>query len=268
MDPEAASHIVDVDLVSGTFANLDANSILVQQDPARDHHLKVGDRAAVVLPTTGKTSLTVAGIYRDSTYVGNYVVGMQLFEREFVTSNLDMLAFARRAPGVDAAAASAAVKRTAERFPQVKVEDRASFKASQESEFTSLLIAVNGLLGLALFIALLGIANTLALSVLERTREIGLLRAVGMIRRQTRAMILDESAMVALFGAALGIVVGLFFGAAVTTAMPDSAAHGVAVPITAIATIVVTAAFCGIGAGFVPARRAARLDVLTAISTQ
>ncbi len=150
----------------------------------------------------------------------------------------------------------------------VKLDDRASFKASQQEQFDAMLAAVNGLLGLALFIALLGIGNTLALSVLERTREIGLLRAVGMVRGQTRLMVLDESAMVAVFGAALGVVVGLFFGAAVTMALPASVAQSVAIPYTTIAVIVLIAAVCGLVAGLIPARRASRLDVLAAVAAQ
>jgi putative ABC transport system permease protein len=127
---------------------------------------------------------------------------------------------------------------------------------------------VNGLLGLALFIALLGIANTLALSVLERTREIGLLRAVGMLRSQAREMVLAESAMVAVFGAALGVGVGAVFGIAAASAMPSSIIVATAIPWTTISVIVLAAAICGLVAGVLPARRAAKLDVLRAIETE
>jgi putative ABC transport system permease protein len=268
VDPAAANNVVDINLLSGSFDRLDSHSIFLHKDPARDRGIKVGDVVNVTMPNTGALRLRVAGIYGDSTYAGNYLVSLDLFKREYVTSDLDALVFARRASDVSPEAASRAVKAALASAPQVKLDDRASYEASQQAQFDSLLAAVNGLLGLALFIALLGIGNTLALSVLERTREIGLLRAVGMIRRQTRAMVLDESAMVAVFGAGLGVVVGLFFGAAVTTAMPDSVATSVAVPYATIAVIVVIAAICGLLAGFVPARRAARLDVLQAVAAQ
>jgi putative ABC transport system permease protein len=149
----------------------------------------------------------------------------------------------------------------------VKLEDRAGFKADQEAQFDSVLIAINGLLGLALVIALLGIANTLALSVMERTREIGLLRAVGMRRRQVRAMILAESAMVAIFGAVLGVVVGTAFGVVATWALPASVITTTAIPMSTLSVIIAVAMVCGIVAGLLPARRAARLDVLRAIGS-
>jgi putative ABC transport system permease protein len=150
----------------------------------------------------------------------------------------------------------------------VTLDDRAAFQERQEEQFNGLLVAVNGLLGLALFIALLGIANTLGLSVLERTREIGLLRAVGMLRRQARQMVLAESAMVAAFGAVLGVLVGGAFGTAAAAAMPESVVTTIDVPFGTIAVIILAAAVCGIAAGVVPARRAARLDVLRAIATE
>ena len=115
------------------------------------------------------------------------------------------------------AAGRAAIDAVLVDHPQVQLDDRAGYQADQEAQFDSVLIAVNGLLGLALLIALLGIANTLALSVLERTREIGLLRAVGMRRRQTRQMVLAESVMVAVFGAVMGVVLGIVFGVALAS---------------------------------------------------
>ena len=150
----------------------------------------------------------------------------------------------------------------------MKLEDRAEFRASQEAQLNGLLVAVNGLLALALFIALMGIANTLALSVLERTREIGLLRAVGMLRRQVRQMVLTEAVTVAIFGAFLGVVVGVLFGIATASALPASAVGTVAIPMATLVAIVVAAAVFGTLAGLLPARRAARLDVLRAIQSE
>jgi putative ABC transport system permease protein len=172
------------------------------------------------------------------------------------------------APGADAENARAAIETALTPFPHVTLADRAEFKATQEAQLNGLLIAVNGLLALALFIALMGIANTLALSVLERTREIGLLRAVGMLRRQVRQMVLTEAVTVALFGAALGVAVGMLFGAATASALPESAVRAVAVPGGTLVGIVVAAAVFGTLAGLLPARRAARLDILRAISSE
>lgn len=267
-DATTAGAVVDIDLLSGSLDDLDAQSIFVHEDPAGDLGLEVGDEVAVEFATGGPQHVRVAGIYADAAYAGNYLVDLELFSRYYPTNDLDLLAFAKLAPGVDPEAGRAAIDEVLAAHPQVKLDDRAAYQADQQAQFDSILIAVNGLLGLALLIALLGIANTLALSVLERTREIGLLRAVGMLRGQTRHMVLVESAMVAFFGAVLGVVVGIAFGVAVAMAMPESVITTIAIPVGTLAVIVVVAALCGVLAGILPARRAARLDVLQAVATE
>jgi putative ABC transport system permease protein len=263
-----AGSLVDIDVQAGRLEDLDDRSIFVHADPAGDLGLAVGDTVTAEFATGGPQELTVAGIHGDAAYVDNYLIDLELFDRSYPASDLDLLAFARLAEGVDPAAGRTAIEGVLAEHPQVQLDDRAGYQAEQEAQFDSVLIAVNGLLGLALLIALLGIANTLALSVLERTREIGLLRAVGMRRRQTRQMVLAESAMVAVFGAVLGVLLGLVFGVALATAMPPSVITTIAVPSATIAMIVAIAAVCGILAGLLPARRAARLDVLQAIASE
>ena len=228
----------------------------------------MGDTVEVQFASGGPQKLRVAGIYSDATWAGNYLIDMKTFEQYYPANQLDMFTFARVAPGVDITEARAAITAALATYPQVKLEDRAEFRASQEAQLNGLLVAVNGLLALALFIALMGIANTLALSVLERTREIGLLRAVGMLRRQVRQMVLTEAVTVAIFGAFLGVVVGLLFGIATASALPASAVGTVAIPIATLVAIVVAAAVFGTLAGLLPARRAARLDVLRAIHSE
>lgn len=266
VDGGAAGSVVDIDLKQGDLGALDAESIFIHEDPARDFGLSVGDEVTVELATGGPQTLRVAGVYGDASMAGNYLIDMDLFTRYYPTSTLDLLAFAKLAPDVDPDAARAAIDGVLAEHPQVKLDDRAGYQADQEAQFDSVLIAVNGLLGLALFIALLGIANTLALSVLERTREVGLLRAVGMTRRQTRQMVLVESSMVAIFGALLGVAVGVAFGVAITMAMPESVIDTTAIPVGTLVTVVIAAALCGVLAGLLPARRAARLDVLRAVA--
>ena len=152
-----------------------------------------------------------------------------------------------------------------EPFPGLDLKDRSEFEQSQRDQLNQILVSVNGLLALALFIALMGISNTLALSVIERTREIGLLRAVGMHRKQVKRMVRVESTIVALFGALLGVLVGLLLGLGVSLALPESVVTVIRVPWVTLGVIVVVAALAGVLAGILPARRAARLDVLTAI---
>jgi putative ABC transport system permease protein len=266
VDTTSLPSLMDIDVQDGSLDGLaSADGILVHQDAARDLGVHVGDRVDVEL-ATGPRQLVVAGTYADATYVGDYLMDLSLFARSYPRSDLDLLAFATVAPTSDAAAARTAVEGLLSRYPQVHVQDRAEFEAAGKAQFDSNLLAVDALLGLALFIALLGVANTLALSVLERTREIGLMRAVGMLRRQAREMVVIESAMVSVFGALLGIAVGLALGLAVTVALPSTVVSTTAVPVRTIAAVIGLAAGCGIAAGLVPARRAARLDVLRAMA--
>jgi putative ABC transport system permease protein len=125
---------------------------------------------------------------------------------------------------------------------------------------------VNVMVALAVIIALIGIANTLALSVFERTRELGLVRAVGMTRRQLRRMVRFEAALVATFGATLGVGLGMLFGSGVVAALPASFASSLSIPVVQIVVLMVVAATAGVVAAWLPARRAGRLDVLDAIA--
>jgi putative ABC transport system permease protein len=267
-DAAVTDQLVDIDVQTGSLADLDDDGIFLHEDPAEDLGVAVGDHVTVEMAVGGPRELTVAGTYADAAFAGNHLIDLELFTEGYPTSDLDFFAFARLAEGADPAEARAAIDEAMTAYPQVTLEDRSEWQASQEAQFESLLLAVNGLLGLALFIALLGIANTLALSVLERTREIGLLRAVGMLRRQVRGMVLAESAMVAIFGAVLGVAIGTAFGLAIAVAMPPSVVTVIAIPFATIAGIVVVAALCGLAAGLLPARRAARLDVLRAIASE
>jgi putative ABC transport system permease protein len=150
----------------------------------------------------------------------------------------------------------------------VTVENQAEFKETQSGFVDQMLGLVTALLALALIIALLGITNTLALSVFERTRELGLLRAVGMSRRQARSMIRWESVIIAVIGAVLGLVVGGFFGWALVTSLAGEGVTEFALPSGQLIAYVIAAGVAGIVAAIPPARRAARLNVLEAIATE
>ena len=261
--------IVDLDLAAGSYSDLGPESVLVHKDPARDLGLDVGDTVVVEFPDGQTESLEVAGIFDDGSLLGNWVIDQRLFEEHFPPSQqLDVFGGAKIAPGVDPEQAAAAVQAVAARYPEVKIEDRAQFKKSQEAQIDQALVTVNALLGLAIIIAVLGIANTMALSVFERTRELGLLRAVGMTSRQVRRMIRWEAAVVALFGAVLGTAIGVVFGFVAIAAMPESVISSVGVPIRSLVIFLVLAGLVGILAAAVPAWRAGRMNVLEAISTE
>ena len=148
------------------------------------------------------------------------------------------------------------------------VKDPEGYAAEQKQQVNQFLYLIYGLLGLSVIIAVLGVVNTLSLSVIERTREVGLLRAVGVTRRQLRTMIRLESVVVAVLGAVLGLVMGVAFGASVVAALKDDGLTDLAVPWPWLAGFLLLAVLAGVLAAVLPARRAARLDVLEAIGTE
>ncbi len=170
------------------------------------------------------------------------------------------------ADGAEQAAVDAAIAAVSSEFPAADVETTQEFRDRAAGTIDDILAMVNIMVALAVIIALIGIANTLALSVFERTRELGLVRAVGMTRRQLRRMVRFEAALVATFGAVLGVSIGLLFGWGVVQALPAGFASTLVVPVQSIVVLMIVAATAGVLAAVLPARRAARLDVLDAIS--
>ena len=220
----------------------------------------------VVFKDTGQRTLRLALIYSENRQAGNYLLGTEAYDANF-TNRLDSKILVKRAAGASPAAALAAVNQVARAYPGTKVLDRAQFKAEQTKPLDQLLTLVYALLGLAILIALLGIANTLALSIFERTRELGLLRAVGMTRSQLRSTIRWESVIIALQGTVLGLLIGLFFGWALVSAL-DEGIDVFRIPYASLAAVVVLGGVAGMAAAVPPSRRAAKLDVLRAVVTE
>jgi putative ABC transport system permease protein len=266
-DPATLTDVTTMDMFAGSVSDLGDGDLLVFEDAAEKNGWKVGDTVPVEFTRTGAQKLRVVGIYTDDRLLGNYVVSLPTFDRNF-TEQLDIVVLAKAAPGVTAAQAKQAATAVTKQFPNVKLEDQAQFRQSQADQINQLLGLITALLGLALFIAAVGIWNTLALSIYERTREIGLLRAVGMARRQVRTMIRWEAVIVAVFGALLGIAVGIFFGWAMVQALSDSGVNVLSIPVAQLAIYVVVAGLIGVIAAVVPAWQAGRLNVLKAIATE
>ena len=174
--------------------------------------------------------------------------------------------FANAAAGVELEEARTAVDAAAEEYPNVNVQNKDELISDAENQIDQLLVLFTGLLLLAVIIAVLGITNTLALSIIERTREIGLLRAVGMLRRSVRRMIRWEAVIIALFGAIMGIGLGLFLGWAVVRALAEEGLGSFAVPWGQLLFMVILAALAGVIAAIYPSWKAARMDVLEAIA--
>ena len=258
--------LLDVGVLSGDpVASAEPDQILIKDDVATDRDLEVGDRLEVEFAATGSQTMTVGAIYDNDFLVGNYILDLSGWDENFDFDE-DFVIAAQLAEGATIADAEEALAPVEEAFPQLEIETRKEFSDRQESQLDSLLVVINVFLGLAIVVALLGITNTFALSVLERTREIGLMRAVGMTRRQTRRMIRWEAAVVSLFGAALGIGVGIIFGWAAVAAIPESIIDGISIPVPTLVVYVIIATIAGLLAASFPARRAARLDILRAIA--
>jgi putative ABC transport system permease protein len=245
-------------------ARLGRNGAFVDDRYAKDHSLHVGSPIAL-RTQNGMRALRVIGIFdlpKGGSPFGVVTVSLATFDRSFATRVNDLTMVNVRGGSSDEA--SARLKQDLAAFPNVKVETQDEFKKSQLSGLTMMLNMLYLLLGLSVIVSLFGVINTLVLSVFERTRELGMLRAIGMTRRQVRRMIRHESIVTALIGAALGIGVGMFLAAVTTTALSK---YGVvfAVPYGSLAVFVAIAVLAGMLAAILPARRASRLNVLEAL---
>jgi putative ABC transport system permease protein len=198
---------------------------------------------------------------------GDYVLPLAAAEGNFPQA-LDTSVYVKLAPGVTTAAARPALNRVLAAYPNATLMDQAQYKAQQEQQVNQMLNLIYGLLALAVIIALIGIANTLVLSIYERTRELGLLRAVGTTRGQLRAMIRYEALVMSLFGALEGLVLGVLFGWAIVAAMHSQGVTNLVFPITQLLVVAVLAGLAGVVAAIAPSRRAARLNVLQAVTTE
>ena len=264
----AFGELVELDVLSGSVDSLDDGKIILHRDPARDYGVGVGDELTITWQNGTESTVEVGGVYADSTTAGNWLVGIDLLASVSTAEPVDFFILAKIADGVDIPVARAAVEAVAEDFPSAEVQDQAEFQQSQEEQIDQLLTIIYGLLAISIAIAVLGIANTMALSVFERTREFGLLRAVGMSKRTLKRSIRWEAIIVAVFGASLGITVGVPLGIAVASVLPDTIVSSVEIPFGTIVNILIAAIVVGIVAAVGPARRAAKLDVLESISAQ
>ncbi len=253
---------VNVQMTEGSSAGLAAGQLLIDTSTANSKHLKAGDVVPVKFAKTGATVMKIGGVYKTNQLIGSYLVGARFFLAHF--DNELPIAVLLKTDG--SAATEQRVQDALSGYPNIKIQSKAEFEKAQEQQVNQLLGLVYALLGLAVIIALIGIVNTLILSVFERTHEIGLLRAVGMKRRQIRAMIRSESVILAVFGAIIGIVVGTILGVALATSLRTQGITDTVVPVSNLIVFLVLAALLGLLAASWPARRAAKLDVLAAIA--
>jgi putative ABC transport system permease protein len=251
-------------MTAGTSAALGRGELLIDSTTATSKHLSVGDTVPVTFAQTGSSVLRIGGIYQANALIGSYLVSAGFFTSHFSSQPPAGLLLQTNGSGTVNDAVSSALAA----YPNVQVQTRAQFEKAQAASVNQLLGLVYALLALAVLIALIGIVNTLMLSVFERTREIGLLRAVGMKRRQVRTMIRSEAVILAIFGAIIGIIIGTGMGIALVSSLKHQGITDTVVPASSLVVFFVLAALLGLVAASWPARRAARLDVLTAIAAQ
>jgi putative ABC transport system permease protein len=269
VDPQVGK-VIRIDWIAGsdkTPAELGATGAFVDKKYAEKHDLSVGSPISLETPSGKTLDLTVKGIFdppKGGSPFGNVTVSTQAYDTSYPQPN-DIFAFVKMRDGVTDANTKALTAALGSKFPNTKVATQSQFKKNQEQGLNQLLNLLFVLLGLSVVISLFGIVNTLVLTVFERTRELGMMRAVGMTRRQVRRMIRYESIVTALIGATLGLALGFFLAALVTRALSS---QGVvfAVPWGQVVIFVIAAIVVGILAAIFPARRAARIDVLRAIS--
>lgn len=266
LDRAGFDQVLAQHVVSGSLFAWRAGTVLVDEKTAAERHLKVGSTVNPVLNGT-PTPLTVAALTSKDDALGGFITPIEGLRAPGLPVSDSMVSVTRE-PGADAAAVRAGLDRVVADMPMVNVTDQEQYADEQAKSVDQLLAIMYGLLALAIVIAVLGIVNTLGLSVVERTREIGLLRAIGLARPQLRRMVWLESIVIALLGSVLGIGMGLLFGVACQRALAAQGLERLAIPWPLVAVFVVVAIVVGILAAVWPAIRAARLDVLRAISTQ
>ena len=263
-NPKTADGLYDLEMVEGTQKGLTKNEILVEADKALDKNLSVGSRVQVTLVDGRSMQLTVAGTYTDA--YGNYAVSRELFEGSN-TPLFDSFVYIKTAEGVSDESARTAISAVSEDLGIGKLESRDEYIDTQAGQVDQFLALIYGLLFLSVIIAIVGIIITLLLSVFERRREIGLLRAVGMTRSQVRTMVRWESVITSLFGAVTGVVLGILTGIVIVVSLNDSGFSAFTLPIANTIVILVGAFVVGVIAAVFPAWRATRTEIISAIAS-
>ena len=266
-DPVQAVKLFDVGVTKGDVATMTVDGIAVSTTVAGDHHLHLGSVLTVTFPTTGAQRYRVEALYTARELAGDYVLTLPAAVANF-SNQLDLQVYVGLKPGANATAARSAITAVLKAYPSATLMDETQYKANINSQIDGALNLVYALLLFALIIALLGIANTLALSVHERIREIGLLRAVGMTRTQLRASMRFEAMTVSLLGALEGLIVGVVLGAGIVLAMRSHGVSQLSLPYVQLVILALVAGIAGRLAARRPAKRAAGLDVLDAINTE
>ena len=265
VDPDRIGSVLNLGVTAGSLGAVDSGSFAVSAAAAADQHWRVGSLVPVVYPDGTRARLRVAAVFDHPDVTGDYLFAAAGWAPH-AGQPLDAMVLIKLKPDAALGPARAAVTAATATAGQPRVQDRAQYQASAASYVTTVLGLVYVMLALAIVIALMGVANTLSLSIHERTRELGLLRALGQTRAQARGMIRWESVIIAVFGTLGGVILGTFLGWAVVRSSGGASLAVFAAPPLQLILFLVLGAVTGILAGIRPARRAARLNMISAIT--
>jgi len=267
IDPATLAGSFDARMAKGRIEDLRPGGVIVDVGVAEDLGLRVGDVVTMAGTSGTAVDLQVQALSDDLMLLGFWSIDTSDLERLVTERQLVQLVVDLEA-GADVTAVQAQVEDAVASFPAIDVLDQEAFIGSLTDQITSFLTLVNALLLLSVVIAVIGIANTLSLSIHERTRELGLLRAVGMSRAQLRSAVRWEAVLISLVGTGVGIGLGLLVSWALVTALEGFGLTRFSVPVRSLAIVVAVGAALGVLASIRPARRAARLDILDAIGVE
>jgi putative ABC transport system permease protein len=268
IDPATAVDLMNLDLSAGSVDNLGTDGIVVSKSAATSHDWQVGDTITADFAATGEHDLGVVGIYDSKGWISdNFIISIDA-QNAFAGPQLATAGLVAVASGADQGEVQDSITAALADHPDAQVLDQQGYEDVASGFINQLLTFVTVMLLLAVVIALLGIVNTLVLSVFERTRELGLLRAVGMTRNQVRAMVRWESVVISLLGAIAGAALGIGLGLALSQVLKDQGIKSISIPVLQVALYVVLAGVAGVLAALGPARSAAKVDVLRAVVTE
>jgi putative ABC transport system permease protein len=266
INPTTVEGVFDIGLTSGSYADLTPETIFVSQQYAKNNDAKLGDTIQVTLADAQVKTLSIAGIYEFDELVGKYTVSRDL-TKDTTVITFDLGVYIKIKDGVSQESARTALQAAVDKYGQGTLLSKREYIDSQSGQINQLLGLIYGLLFLSVIIAIVGIIITLLLSVFERQREIGLLRAVGMTKSQVRTTVRWESVITSLLGAVVGIVLGVGLGWVIVYALRDQGLSSFSVPVGPTVSILIMAFVIGVLAAVYPAWRATRVNLLAAITT-
>jgi len=266
INPATVEGVYDIGLTSGSYADLTPETIFVSQQYAENNDAKLGDTLQVTLADAQVKTLSIAGIYEFDELAGKYTVSRDL-TKDTTVITFDLGVYIKIKSGVSDESARTALQAAVDKYGQGTLLSKREYIDSQSGQINQLLGLIYGLLFLSVIIAIVGIIITLLLSVFERQREIGLLRAVGMTKSQVRTTVRWESVITSLLGAVVGIVLGVGLGWVIVYALRDQGLSSFSVPVGPTVSILIMAFVIGVLAAVYPAWRATRVNLLAAITT-